>query len=108
MSWETRPSSPHRYYTRSRREGGRIVREYVGRGPHAELAAEVDQITRTWTREERELARRQREEEAEFEASIADVDEVGELLARLALVATGHYRHHGGAWRKRRADQAVP
>ena len=59
-------------------------------------------------REDRNLARIHRAEEAALEASIANVDEVGELLARLALVATGHYRHHGGEWRRRRADQAVP
>jgi len=107
MSWETRRSGPHRYYTRSRREGGRIVREYVGRGPHAELAAEADRIARAWAAEERELARSQREEEAEIEARVADADGVGELLARVALLATGHHHHHGGEWRKRRADQAV-
>ena len=107
MSWEPRPHSPHRYYTRSRRAGGRIVREYVGRGPHADLAAEADQIARTWTQEERALARCQREEEAEFEASVANADEASELLARVALLATGHYRHHGGEWRRRRADQVV-
>ena len=108
MSWETRPNSPHRYYTRSRREGGRIVREYVGRGPHAELMAEADRIARTQVQEERRLARCQREEEAALEARVAEADAVGELLARVALLATGHHRHHGGEWRRRRANQAVP
>jgi len=46
------------YYTRSRR-GGR-GRGYVGRGPHAELAAKADRIAQTCAEEEQCLALIQR------------------------------------------------
>jgi hypothetical protein len=41
MGWER-----GRYYTRSRREGGRVVREYVGAGPAAALISQFDAIER--------------------------------------------------------------
>ena len=100
MAWEERERGG-RYYTRSRREGGRVVREYVGTGPLAELAAEAD-------RERRELeeARRGRER-AELErlkalaAPVMEVSEAAEILAHAHLVAAG-YRRRKGEYRRAR------
>jgi hypothetical protein len=39
--WERRQRGGH-YYTRSHKVYGRVVREYVGTGPLAKLAAETD------------------------------------------------------------------
>lgn len=59
MGWETRKRGG-RYYTRSRKVGGRVVREYIGTGPIAELIDEQDAAERTERAAEREQLRRAR------------------------------------------------
>jgi hypothetical protein len=94
VAWEERERGG-RYYTRSRREGGRVVREYVGRGPLAELAAQED-------RERRELEEARREREGEemerlraLAAPVLEVSEAAEILAHAHFVAAGYHRHKG-------------
>ena len=102
MAWEARKRGG-RYYTRSRRsqEGGRVLREYVGSGPLAELAAEAD-------RERRELEEARREREREelgrlkgLAAPVLEMSEAAEILAHAHLVAAG-YRKRKGEYRRAR------
>ena len=44
MPWESRAGTDKRYYTRSKRVDGKLVRTYFGSGPVAERAARVDEI----------------------------------------------------------------
>jgi hypothetical protein len=101
MAWETRKGRG-RYYTRTVRRGGRVVREYVGAGEVAELVASVDQATRACRRDELQARRLERVALEAVEAGVVEVCRVADLLARLALVATGHHQHHRGAWRRKR------
>jgi len=101
VAWEKRERGG-RYYTRSRRDGGRILREYVGGGLAGELAAEAD-------RERRELEEAQREREREdierikaLAAPVLEVSEAAEILAHAHLVAAGYHRRKGEYRRAKR------
>lgn len=91
-----------RYYTRSRRENGRVVREYVGGGRAGELGARLDAIARDKREVERQCDRIQREEVAALDAPLAELNGLIDLLARAALAAAGYRQHKRGEWRKKR------
>ena len=99
--WESRERGGL-YYTRSRKEDGRVVREYIGAGVLGELAAQLDAEER---RRQEEQAACQREEEKDVDALDAPVEELSEasdLLVRAALLASGYRQHNRGEWRLRR------
>jgi hypothetical protein len=106
MAWEQRGKK--RYYFRCRKVAGRVVREYVGSGPAAELAAAADALRRL----EREIQSRERREEQahlwEAEAPLLALCEATNVLTRAALVAAGYYQHDRGAWRRARRTEATP
>lgn len=105
MSWETR-NGRGRYYTRSRRRGGKVVREYFGAGEMAGLVAQMDAVDRT-NRRSQLVARRSRMAKADaFDAAVAVACDPIELLARAALVVAGYRQHRRGEWRKRRAERS--
>jgi hypothetical protein len=101
------------YYYRVRRENGRVVREYVGSGVVAEMAARLDMLEREKGREKRRLdAEALRNEKATLDALDANLEaliESTDLLAHAALVAAGYHQHKRGEWRKRRghSDEAL-
>jgi len=103
MGWEKRERGGL-YYTRSRKINGRVVREYVGTGPLAELAAEFDALERRHREEEAEAWRSERECLEALEAPVVKLCEITEALARATLLATGYRRHNRGEWRKRRVS----
>ena len=102
--WENRERGG-RYYTRSRKVDGRVVREYVGAGPLAELAARADSLERERREGEAEARRAEEERLDALEAPVEALCEAAELLARAALVAAGYHRHKRGEWRRRGARE---
>ena len=101
MAWETRKGSGGRYYTRSRREDGRVVREYIGCGRAAEAIAQLDAARRA---EREEECRRHREEIAMAEAIDQELKELAilsDLLVAVELLEAGYHKHRG-QWRKGR------
>jgi len=99
--WERRERGGT-YYTRSRREGGRVVREYVGGGVLGEIAALQDEYERRTREEEAALEKEERQRLEELVAPVDELCAAAEVLARAALVSAGYRRHNRGEWRKRR------
>lgn len=101
MGWETRQRGG-RYYTRSRKLGGRVVREYVGTGRVAELAAALDATERRERAATQERLREAAARDAPAFAALADLGAVLNGLAAAFLIEAGYRRHHRGEWRRRR------
>jgi len=95
MAWEQRNSQ--RYYYRKRRDGRRVVSEYVGSGELAEATAAL----RALERESRGARRRRWAAICAFDAQVDQACDLVQALAHGALLATGH-RLHKGQWRKAR------
>jgi hypothetical protein len=101
MAWERR-SRGSAYYTRSRRVGGRVVREYLGGGLIGTVAAAADaeqravrfQQARAWVTLRSQL--RAAEDVTDQFCAAA------ETLTRGAIMLSGYHQHHRGEWRKRR------
>jgi len=99
MSWESG------YYYRARKVNGRVVREYLGKGRLAELAARQDVLRRRQREAEREELRTVRAELDALDAPLNRLGQEAELLARAALVAAGFRQHKRGEWRRRRGNR---
>jgi hypothetical protein len=93
-----------RYYTRSKKINGRVVREYVGVGETAELAAQIDASNRADREAEREARGAEKAELDALDAGVKELNDLADLLARAALLAAGYRQHKRGEWRKRRGN----
>ena len=97
MGWER-----DKYYTRSRKVNGRVVRQYVGGGVVGQMAAQMDADKRARREAEKEVAAEIREEAEWSDEDLAAVDRLADTLVRAALVAAGCHQHHRGEWRRKR------
>jgi hypothetical protein len=99
--WERRGSGGL-YYTRSRKENGRVVREYIGGGPLGQLAALQDEHERRQREEQAAYWREEQQDLDALEAPVNELSEASDLLVRAALLASGYRQHNRGEWRLRR------
>jgi hypothetical protein len=90
------------YYTRSRKENGRVVREYIGGGPLGQLAALQDEHERRQREEQAAYWRAEQQDLDALEAPVNELSEASDLLVRAALLASGYRQHNRGEWRLRR------
>jgi hypothetical protein len=100
MGWEKRGNATY-YYT-AERFGGRVVKQFVGSGRVAELAAQLDALARAERKEAAEAAQRERDELAALDAALAPLHALADAATAAALVAAGYHRPKRGHWRKRR------
>lgn len=102
MGWESRATGG-RYYTRSRRIDGRVVREYVGCGRKGELAALADAEHRAARDAERAAIRAERERVEAIDGAVTDLHRTVDQLTRGALLAAGFERYKR-QWKHQRDD----
>jgi hypothetical protein len=95
MGWKT--INGHEYYYRSRRVGGRVVSEYVGKGDSGAVFAALAALDA----EDKEDERRHRRQEVEHDRALDRVVAEARDLAVAVLKAAGFHQHKG-EWRKRR------
>lgn len=85
---------PGGYFYRSVRLDGRAVKQYVGTGPAAELAAKLLGDRRT----ERAALAAERTRWASVLAALDDLRDWLAILVKSELLLRGYHEHHGG-WR---------
>ena len=101
MAWETRQRGG-RYYTRSKKVNGRVIREYVGTGLVGELAAADDERARA-QRQAQQAAWRTECERIELASMhLEEFYDVVETFARASLLLAGYHQHNRGEWRRKR------
>jgi hypothetical protein len=90
------------YAYRSERRGGRVCREYLGKGAHLQDIAFLDSYDRAQRDEQRQARRLQRAQveaqDAEFKAYFDSVS----ATVRAVLESAGYHLHARSVWRKRR------
>jgi hypothetical protein len=91
----------HSYYYRSRREHGRVVSEYIGRGKVGSLLAQLSEIERLQAEEKRAEQKAEREGAEQEERSIRAWFDSIEIVADGVMLAAGFHKHHG-QWRRKR------
>src|SRR5262249_50374138 len=100
MGWEVR--GERRYFTKSRKKGGRVVREYVGGGSLGELVAAADALRRA---DRRAAAAAFQAETARWDAALTPLlrfIHLTDVLTKAALYAADFRRHSRSTWRKKR------
>src|SRR4051794_14067281 len=91
----------HSYLYRSRREGLRVLSEYLGRGETGMLIAQLDKLERQERDESREADRVERQTIEREEQRLTDWFQAVEDVAKGAMLAAGFHLHRG-QWRRRR------
>lgn len=96
MGWE----KGGRYYTRSRRVRGNVVRQYVGSGALGRLEAENDERRRQQKHAERRAWDEERDRLRGLEEPLEELDTLRALVLGAVLQAAGYHQHDRGEWRK--------
>ncbi len=97
MAFENR--SGNRYYYRKRRDGNRVISEYVGKGEIAFLIAQMDEIERQEKLEKTEIDREIRQKLEEIDCDLSNFEEKTKSLLEAALIERGFYRTKSREWR---------
>jgi hypothetical protein len=97
MGWEK-----GRYYTRSRKVDGQVIREYVGGGEIGRLAAEFDAAKRHQKQLTEAIDSQLQQDLEDQDLSALDLYNEIEQIAQAVLLVAGCHNHRG-QWRRKRA-----
>ena len=97
MSWQTR-SGNRRYFTSSHRADGRVIREYYGIGPIADLADSICTLQAKKTAELAEAWKRETARLSEIDAPFGKLTQLTNELVRATLLTLG-LRKHPTKWK---------
>jgi len=100
MGWEIRESG-RRYYTRSRRVNGQVVRQYFGAGPCGDTAAAEDAARQLAVSRQRQEIQAIRAENQSLESLLAQLKAYENQIAAWLLLVAGCHRPKR-QWRKKR------
>jgi hypothetical protein len=100
MAWERRRRGS--FYYRSKRVGGRVVKDYFGNGTIGELAADLAEEARARRAEDAAALRTEQARLEALDQPPAALDRACSLMATATLTASGYRRYNFGPWRKRR------
>jgi len=103
MGWEHRRNG--RYYYRFHREGGRVVKQYLGCGAAAEAAAAEDAVRRAKRLAQRQASNDLTRTYLPLITHLATLKDAFDTAFHAAATATGHYVHKR-QWRKRQHARA--
>ena len=106
MAWETRKRGT-RYYTRSLRVAGQVVRQYVGCGELGALAERCDGKARARREGSRRRMRDLHQELMRTGRAVEEEFRQIERVLRAALEAAGYHRHARGEWRRQRGRKKI-
>jgi hypothetical protein len=99
MAWEDR--NGRCYYYRKRREGKRVVSEYVGGGFTGAIAELFDMEDREETSYRRAEIRKLKGSAQAFDSQVDQMEKYTQAITRACLLLAG-YHAHKRQWRKRR------
>ncbi len=102
MGWKT--IKGNRYYYRVRRECGRVVTEYYGKGRPAELLSQLVDMDRAERAIQHAQQAEQRERDSEIDQALDDLVNETKTQAKDLLITAGCYQHKR-QWRRRRRSE---
>src|SRR5829696_7847597 len=86
------------YYYKSRRDGEKVRKVYVGAGDFAHAAARLDKAERLRSEEETTCWRKEKERLEASAAFVKELEGAAEILTRAQLLVAGFHKHKG-EWR---------
>jgi hypothetical protein len=97
MAWEDR--NGRKYYYRKRREGKRVISEYIGGGLAGELSALYDLEDKFKTDVQRAELMQAKEDAVKLNRQIREVERITKAMTRAVLLLSGYHAPRR-QWRK--------